>query len=95
MEYHCYKCQEIIKVEANQKIDFRAECSKCKYSLHCCLNCNFYNTSAHNQCRENQAEPVRDKDRQNYCSYFRFKSGKSSGNDRESKAKSKLDDLFK
>jgi hypothetical protein len=95
MEHFCYKCQEPVKTEANQKVDFRSECIKCKRALHSCLNCNFYDSSAYNHCRESQAEPVKDKERQNFCSYFRFKSGKGNSASTGITAKSKLDDLFK
>ncbi|HBA54179.1 MAG TPA: hypothetical protein DCZ04_06920 [Syntrophorhabdus aromaticivorans] len=38
-----------------------------------CLNCAFYDEGKANKCRETQAELVKEKDRANYCDYFRFR----------------------
>jgi hypothetical protein len=48
-------------------------CSSCGKDLKICLNCHFYSKGVHNDCLETSAEPVRDKDRSNFCDYFRFR----------------------
>ncbi|HOV90613.1 MAG TPA: hypothetical protein PKW07_07860 [Syntrophorhabdaceae bacterium] len=65
----CHRCKARIDIE---EISFREECPSCKSDLHVCLNCVFYDTTKHNACREPQADHVREKDRANYCEYFRF-----------------------
>ena len=45
-------------------------CSGCGAPLRCCLNCRFYDEKAHHQCREPQAEWVRDKATANFCDEF-------------------------
>jgi hypothetical protein len=59
-----------------------------------CLNCSFYAESKANACIEPQAEPVKEKDRANYCDFFRFKETqqKKSG---KAEAKQAWDELFK
>jgi predicted RNA-binding Zn-ribbon protein involved in translation (DUF1610 family) len=66
----CYKCGTTIELE---KVSRRDECPKCGSDLRVCLNCAFYGESKANACMESQAEPVKEKDRANYCDFFRFK----------------------
>ena len=54
-------------------------CRKCGRDTKTCKGCEFYDPSAHNECRENQAERVLDKERSNFCDYFRPRSGAGSG----------------
>lgn len=59
---------------------FRATtCPRCGKDAHVCLNCRFYDTSAHMECREPIAEPVSQKDRANFCEYFKLREGAGSG----------------
>jgi len=49
-------------------------CVFCGADLKVCLNCAFHDTAANNECREPMAEPVKDKDRSNFCDYFQFRA---------------------
>ena len=51
------------------------ECRACKASLHACRLCEFYKTSVAKQCREPIAEEVKDKERANFCDYFKPRPG--------------------
>ena len=64
-----------------ESISFRDECLQCRTDLHVCLNCIFYDEGKANRCREPQADYVKERDRANYCEYFRFrdKGEKKSG----------------
>ncbi len=64
----CFHCAK--KIALQQKVSFREECPHCQSDLHVCLNCQFYDESAHNECREVSAENVKNKERNNYCEYF-------------------------
>jgi ssDNA-binding Zn-finger/Zn-ribbon topoisomerase 1 len=77
------------------KIHIRDECPACGRDLHICLNCEFYDANAYRQCRETVREPVKDKDKANYCDFFRAdrKGEKKTG--LESDILKKLNDLFK
>ena len=66
----CHKCGTVIKEESTSRRD---ECPGCGSDLRVCLNCTFYDESRANQCFEPQAEKVKEKDRSNYCDYFRLK----------------------
>lgn len=64
----CYSCHNEIKLEG--RISRTEECPSCGADIHCCLNCINYDTTAHNRCRESQAEWVSDRERANFCDYF-------------------------
>ena len=53
----------------------RTECPRCSQPLKVCLNCTFYEKGLQWDCRESIAEPVRDKERANFCDYFRLREG--------------------
>ena len=66
---NCFHCGREINVK--ERVGFRDECPQCDRPLHACFNCGFYDPAYNNQCRETQAERVVDKDRANFCEYFR------------------------
>lgn len=89
----CALCHR--EVDIGDKVYFRDECPHCRGDLHICLNCEFYDPHAAKGCREPNAELVSNKDRANYCDYFRpggsYKAAGSTADD----AKKQLDALFK
>ena len=88
----CWSCGK--EYEAPDLITRESECPHCAAFLRCCRNCEFYDPSAHNQCREPQAELQSDKEVANACDYFRAaKSVRNEG--RPKKSKSDFDSLFK
>ena len=64
----CWKCKKEISIEKPVRGD---ECPLCHADLHVCKACDFYESGAHNDCRESSAEYVTDKERSNFCDYFR------------------------
>jgi len=75
-------------------------CPNCNKNLRCCYNCGFFDKTAHHQCREPQADWVKNKDAANFCDYFEPKSADNlhaSGRKKLSKedAAKKWDELFK
>lgn len=70
-------------------------CPACGADLRCCLNCTFYDEAAYNNCREGQAERVLQKDRANFCEFFRFRDESSLSVSPSGATRQKLDDLFR
>ena len=64
----CWKCKKEISIEKPVRGD---ECPLCHADLHVCRACDFYESGAHNDCRESSANMVIDKERSNFCDYFR------------------------
>jgi hypothetical protein len=46
-------------------------CRKCGRDTKVCKGCLFYDPSSNNECRESQAERVVEKERSNFCDYFK------------------------
>ncbi len=88
----CYKCEEELIFEV--KIGRRDMCPNCSSYLHCCFNCTHWDKSAHNECRENQGEFIRDRSEGNFCGYFEFRSIVEEDNSEANSAKDKLNALF-
>src|SRR5678815_3149964 len=72
------------------------ECRKCGAELHVCKLCEWYSITVAKHCREPIAEEVKDKERANFCDYFKPRPGAYVAADvaASSKARSDLDVLF-
>jgi len=69
-------------------------CPYCKAYLHSCVNCKFYSQGRHNDCREPQAEFVRDKRIANFCDFFVFRDSSAQSTDRIQKKRNEARDRF-
>jgi predicted RNA-binding Zn-ribbon protein involved in translation (DUF1610 family) len=87
----CNKCNKPLTIE---KVLFRDECPHCGIDLHVCLNCLFYDEGKANRCRESQADYVKDRDRANYCDYFRFNDAETKKPEKQ-EAEKLWKELFK
>jgi len=91
--FHCFKCGSVLSTDS---VGRRDSCDSCRSDVRVCKNCTFYDIKAYNECHEPQAERVLEKERSNYCDYFkpRFGAPGSSGTQAGDVMK-QLDDLFK
>jgi len=90
----CYKCGK--ELPGKTRPGRQDTCPECGSYLHCCLNCRFYDQKAHHECREPQAEWVKDKEMGNFCDYFEAgQGGQRSSSSAADEARNKLDQLFK
>jgi hypothetical protein len=71
-------------------------CKACNAELHVCKLCEFYDLSKAKHCREPIAEEVRDKERANFCDYFKPRPGAYSNKQQTEaeQAKAQLEALF-
>jgi hypothetical protein len=90
--FKCYKCNEELAFDV--KIGRRDMCPNCYAYLHCCKNCQFWDPSVHNECLENRAEFIRDREEGNFCLYFTFKESDDGNVSDAEAAKAKLASLF-
>lgn len=69
---NCWNCGATLT-----PLDYGREdtCSKCGRDTKVCKGCEFYDIHSNNECRESQAERVVDKERSNFCEYFKPRSG--------------------
>jgi hypothetical protein len=92
----CWNCGAILEADTGVlKIGKSDSCSECDFDLHVCKNCQFYERASYNECKENQAEWVRDKEKRNYCDYFEPNSHSGAKNEPIQDARSVFDNLFK
>ncbi len=92
----CFGCGAEVEIAAGERIGFRDTCEACGADLHVCRNCAHHDPSAHNECREPNAEWVADRERANRCDWFA--PGEGQGGAREqgrTKARATLESLFK
>ena len=91
----CWKCGESL---ADFTLPLRRleECRKCAAELHVCKLCEWYSISVAKHCREPIAEEVKDKERANFCDYFKPRPDAHVAKDvaASSKARADLDALF-
>ena len=90
---HCAFCGA--EIELKDKVMRNDTCSQCTRDLRCCKQCQFFDHHAYNECKEVMAERITDKERANFCGYYRprgtpAKKGRKGGDAREA-----LEALFK
>jgi hypothetical protein len=92
---NCWKCGHTLE-DMSMPLRRRDECPACGTDLHVCRMCEFYDTSVAKSCREPVAEEVTDKERANFCDYFRGRAGvQAAGGVAEAEsARAELDALF-
>jgi hypothetical protein len=92
----CWKCATVIEQKFGPlNIGRNDSCPTCDYDLHVCKNCRFYDPSSYNECRENQAEWVREKDKLNFCDHFEPNTFTETSTGINRKTRSTFDSLFK
>jgi len=88
----CYYCG---KSPDTDRIYRDSTCPFCGRDLKCCLNCVFYSKGSYRDCRESVPEEVRDKEKANFCEYFRYGDRTASGSDNLKKAQDAKNDFLK
>ena len=68
----CWKCGASLDALPHP-LSRRAECPACRTDLHICRMCEFYDTRVSKNCREPIADEVKEKERANFCGYFRIR----------------------
>ncbi len=79
----CFHCQASLELESEESISRREECHQCSSSVHCCKMCKFYDISSYNECREPQAGRIVDKEKANFCDFFKLVGRQSHRQDKE------------
>ena len=71
----CWNCGENISDKGYGRQD---ECSGCHRETRVCRNCFLYDPLCYNSCREIQAERVVEKEKANFCDFFKSSPPSSS-----------------
>ena len=91
----CWKCGASL-AELTLPLRRLEECRQCHAELHVCKLCEWYSVAVAKHCREPIAEEVKDKERANFCDYFKPREDAYSNQstDAAAKAQAELDALF-
>ncbi|MDJ0907860.1 MAG: hypothetical protein QNI99_01610 [Woeseiaceae bacterium] len=66
----CYRCGASLAA-LSLPFSRQDECPSCQNYLHVCRMCVFFDPAVPRQCREDDAEDVTEKERLNFCDYFK------------------------
>ena len=91
----CFRCGESIAA-LSLPLSRRDQCPACSADLHVCTMCRYFDRQITRQCSEDGAEDVTEKERPNFCDWFKpnpdaFDPNRKSDSDA---ALSALDALF-
>lgn len=69
----CWKCGAAL-AGLPQPLSRMAECPSCRTELHVCRMCREFDRHTQRQCREIRADEVVQKDRANFCDWFKARA---------------------
>lgn len=94
VRFNCFNCgTELVYAHSPGRRD---ECSKCSADVHVCRNCKNYDPKVYNECREPQADLVKERDRANFCDFFQPAApGGATASDRAKDLRAAAEALFK
>jgi len=69
MSLRCYRCGESLQ-DLSPPLARLDICPACSVELHVCRMCAYFLATAPDACTEDDAEPVVEKTRSNFCEYF-------------------------
>ena len=94
-ELSCYRCGASL-AGLSLPLPRMDECPDCSVQIHVCRMCVFFDPNVTKQCREDDADEVKEKERANFCDYFKPGSDAFTGQElaAQEKAKGQLAGLF-
>ncbi len=66
----CYRCGAALSA-LSLPLSRRDQCPECSADLHVCRMCLYFDRAVQRQCREDGAEDVTEKERANFCDWFK------------------------
>lgn len=72
----CFNCKVELVFENTSNIMRSEECPKCLASIRSCMMCQFHDTNSYNECREPSADRNTEKEKANFCDYYKIGTGK-------------------
>lgn len=73
----CQQCKKENSIA--DRVAYRETCLHCSADLHSCVQCEFYDPRAYNECRETSAERILEKSKSNFCDFYAPAKGAGSG----------------
>ena len=73
MSATCYKCDAKLNLDIGKDVSRTEECESCYANIRCCFMCEFYDKNSYNECKEPTADRVVDKEKANFCDFFKLR----------------------
>jgi hypothetical protein len=89
----CFNCNAELDL-SGENVSRKETCPHCYADLHSCKMCSFYDSSAYNECKEPMADRIVEKEKSNFCDYFKL-GGNSGKSDSKEDLLSQANALFK
>ncbi|MGB5347165.1 MAG: hypothetical protein WBN23_13450 [Woeseia sp.] len=92
---HCFRCGASLQA-LSLPLSRQDQCPQCARYLHVCRMCEYYDAQLVKQCREDDAEEVMDKEKPNFCDWFKAAPGRfnNQADSAASRAERQLASLF-
>ena len=91
----CYKCKKTLSLNVEMTLSRRDGCEFCGTDLRCCMMCQHWDKNSYNECREPSADRQVEKDKSNFCDYFKLKQAPETIEEQKRKQLEKAMALFK
>ncbi|HLW56915.1 MAG TPA: hypothetical protein VKY27_05985 [Bacteriovoracaceae bacterium] len=91
----CYKCGTELPKSFSVFISRSDTCTQCRTDIRCCRMCQFYDPQSYNECRESSADRITDKEKANFCDYFKLSSSYNDPNKEREDQLARAAALFK
>ena len=95
MSLVCHKCQKPLSDTYKIMVSRSDTCPNCRADIRCCKNCNFFDPKSYNECRESMADRITDKEKANFCDYFKIGSSANDADKARQEQLAKAAALFK
>lgn len=95
METKCFKCGKSLTLSLNSTLGRGDHCPSCSADLRCCKMCHFYDVKAYNECKEPIADRITDKEKANFCDYFKIGTPQNDAEKQRQEMLAKAAALFK
>lgn len=95
MAIQCYKCGKELSDSYKILVSRSDTCSNCRCDIRCCKMCQFYDVKSYNECRESSADRIPDKEKANFCDYFKISGSYNDAEKQRQDALAKAQALFK
>ncbi len=94
---HCWRCGAALDLDPREPVGRREACTACDADIRSCRGCAHFEPNLDDGCREPAADRVAERDRANFCGWFRLQLGPREGLggvDPAADAKRRLEALF-
>lgn len=94
-DFICWKCGQAL-TGVIMPMSRREECGQCGADQHVCKMCCYFDERGRGDCTEERAEEITDRERANFCDYFKpvVRAASGAGNQQAEDARAQLAALF-